>query len=276
MQKPYISVIIPLYNKELIVERSIKSVLNQSFKDFELIIVDDGSTDGSVSIVESIHDDRIRLFKQENGGPSKAKNTGVLNAKSSWVVFLDADDELLDGALNTYANFIGDHPDADIIDCSLKLKHGTKISIMHHPLNGYSKNPLRDWYLGRIGPGANHSVFKKKILLTNLFNPLLRRFEDADLLDRILKRAIIYSSSIPTAIVNYEYSSASKKRGHIEEDFIGHLSMRGRGFWGRMCVYKLYLENRDLYPEQMRRLYPLWRFRYDLLLINKLANALLR
>ena len=69
---PKISVIIPLYNKEKIVERSVNSVLNQSFKDFELIIIDDGSTDNSFKMVESIKDERIRIIVQSNGGPSKA------------------------------------------------------------------------------------------------------------------------------------------------------------------------------------------------------------
>ena len=99
---PKISVIIPLYNKEKIVERSVNSVLSQSFKNFELIIVDDGSTDNSFEIVNNIKDDRIRLMRQENGGPSKARNTGAKRACGEWIVFLDADDELLPCALKVF------------------------------------------------------------------------------------------------------------------------------------------------------------------------------
>ena len=76
-----ISVIIPLYNKEPIIERSLQSVLSQDYDDFEVVVVNDGSTDRSADIVRSINDPRIRLIEQENGGPSKARNTGTKKAK---------------------------------------------------------------------------------------------------------------------------------------------------------------------------------------------------
>ena len=72
-----ISVVIPLYNKEAIIKKSIESVLTQDYDDFDVIVVNDGSTDNSVEIVKAIHDPRITLIEQENGGPSKARNTGV-------------------------------------------------------------------------------------------------------------------------------------------------------------------------------------------------------
>ena len=110
-----ISVVIPLYNKESSIAQSLKSVLSQEHDDFEVVIVDDGSTDGSVGVVEAIHDSRIRLIRQENGGPSKARNTGVKNAKGEWILFLDADDELEPGALEYFAKNINKHFDTSFI-----------------------------------------------------------------------------------------------------------------------------------------------------------------
>ena len=101
-----ISVIIPLYNKEPIIERSLQSVLSQDYDDFEVVVVNDGSTDRSADIVRSINDPRIRLIEQENGGPSKARNTGTKNAKGEWILFLDADDELLPGAMRMFSTTI--------------------------------------------------------------------------------------------------------------------------------------------------------------------------
>jgi glycosyltransferase involved in cell wall biosynthesis len=269
---PLFSVIIPLFNKETIIERTIQSVLNQSFKDFELIIVNDGSTDCSMDVVRTIHDNRIVLVEQENGGPGKARNTGAEYSKGKWIVFLDADDELLPDALQTYASLADTHPEVDIFDCGQKLKNGDDISYMQHSLEGYSTNPMRDWFFNKISPGSNHSIFKKTIIVKYPYNPNIRRFEDAELLVRILQTAKVYSSTVTTSLVHCDFSSASKKRKDISEDFVGHLSMKEKEFWTKMCVYRIYLENRELYPEEMRRLYPTWYYRYDLLLLYKLLN----
>jgi len=89
---PFFSVVIPLYNKEKFVENTLKSVLNQSFKDFEIIIIDDGSSDNSFNIVKRINDSRIKLFSHENHGLSFSRNCGIKKAKANYIAFMDADD----------------------------------------------------------------------------------------------------------------------------------------------------------------------------------------
>ncbi|CEA15290.1 hypothetical protein ING2E5B_0523 [Fermentimonas caenicola] len=86
------SVIIPLYNKELSISNTIQSVLDQTFQNFEIVIVNDGSTDNSVKEVEKFDDKRIRLIHQENKGVSAARNRGIEEAKYEWIAFLDGDD----------------------------------------------------------------------------------------------------------------------------------------------------------------------------------------
>ena len=278
-----ISVIIPLYNKEPIIERSLQSVLSQDYDDFEVVIVNDGSTDRSADIVRSINDPRIRLIEHENGGPSKARNTGIKNAKGEWIVLLDADDELLPGALGTFISLSVNHPDADIIDCGQKVKRRNAEVLVSHTLEGYSNNPMRDWYLRKIGPGSNHTMFKTEILNLHQYDTRLRRFEDAELLSRILKKAIVYSSTIPVSLVHSEYSFASIPRKNIYEDFMGYLDLNKGGFWYKMCVYRTFIEEREHYKEETKRLYPHLYKRYDLLLlmkvievINKLKRKILR
>lgn len=86
------SVIIPLYNKEVSIKETLFSVLNQSYKQFEIIIVNDGSTDNSLNVVRAIHDPRIRIVDKVNGGVSSARNRGVKEASKEWITFLDGDD----------------------------------------------------------------------------------------------------------------------------------------------------------------------------------------
>ena len=109
-----ISIIIPLYNKEKYIKKVIESVLKQSFQDFEVIIVDDGSTDKSASIVETINDNRIRLVKKCNGGVSAARNYGLQFVSTDLVFYLDADDILMPNTLDTLYKLYLRHPNCDI------------------------------------------------------------------------------------------------------------------------------------------------------------------
>ena len=88
----FFSIIIPLYNKAKYIENTIQSVLKQTFKNFEVIVVDDGSTDDGPEKVGLISDCRIRLIRKENGGVSSARNRGIAEARGENIAFLDADD----------------------------------------------------------------------------------------------------------------------------------------------------------------------------------------
>src|ERR1700742_2594037 len=90
-----VSVVVPLYNKARFVRRTIDSILGQRFTDFEVIVVNDGSSDGGEKIVEAISDPRLRLISQPNAGPGAARNRGLAEARGEYVAFLDSDDEWL-------------------------------------------------------------------------------------------------------------------------------------------------------------------------------------
>ena len=101
---PKISVIVPVYNAEKYLHRCIDSILSQTFTDFELLLIDDGSKDGSGAICDeyAAKDNRVRVFHKENGGVSSARNLGLDNACGEWVTFVDADDYVRPSYLATY------------------------------------------------------------------------------------------------------------------------------------------------------------------------------
>lgn len=104
-----ISVVIPLYNKERTIVQTIESVINQTFTDFEIVVVNDGSTDKSASLVAGLDDPRVRLINQENGGVSKARNTGIKEAKGKYIAFLDGDDCWMPNHLEEIVSLISDY-----------------------------------------------------------------------------------------------------------------------------------------------------------------------
>lgn len=254
--KPFISVVIPLYNKEKCIAQSLQSVLNQSHTDFEIVVVDDGSTDKSVEIVEGIEDARLKLFKQPNAGPSKARNTGVGHASGEWIVFLDADDELLPNALSIFKGIIVEHQDVDIIDCNRYVRMGTQEQLGYHPLEGYIKNPFKKCFYRLVSPGEGRAAFRKTLLQKHPYNEKIRRFEDAELLIRLFSEAKVYSCKKATMIVNCDFSAASHPRKDVMEDYL-HIWISLKEVFGVRCVcIALSWRSESFIPNMENRIIP--------------------
>lgn len=130
-----ISVVIPLYNKEKQIVNTLQTVLNQTFQDFEIVIVDDGSTDNSVAESQKVKDSRIKIVHQSNAGVSAARNRGIEEAKYDLIAFLDADDEWKPNFLFVLYNLFLKYPECSVYACDYELKYSngaTKYNIIRN------------------------------------------------------------------------------------------------------------------------------------------------
>lgn len=149
-RKPFISVIIPVYNGASVVQECLNSILKQDFKDFELLIIDDGSTDDTFKICTRIssNDTRIKVFHKKNGGVSSARNFGLRKALGDWIAFIDADDYVFPAYLSDLVEKIhadnsliisnyGSKNHSDLIKEDLDLSQGDMVEYLfsHHVFN---------------------------------------------------------------------------------------------------------------------------------------------
>ncbi len=143
-----ISVIIPLYNKEKQIRQTLESVLAQTFQDFEVLVVNDGSTDNSIAVLNEIKDNRIRLIQQENQGVSAARNKGIQAANYDYIALLDADDEWKPEYLATQVDLIQRYPECAVYACAYEFKdyHGNIKSLILNKIPFTGENGILSNY----------------------------------------------------------------------------------------------------------------------------------
>lgn len=204
-----ISVVIPLYNKAFSIEKTIQFVLQQTFLDFEIIIINDGSTDNSAEIVENIIDDRIQLFHQENKGAASARNLGVEKSKGELIAFLDGDDSWENNHLEELHKLYQDFPDCGLY-CSryqIKLAESKKIFPKFINVSENFRGILPDYFqssmINRISLTSAIAI-PKLIFEKYKFNPLVSSGQDLELFTQI---AIKYPVGITNkTTVLYDFS----------------------------------------------------------------------
>ncbi|HCE2681118.1 TPA: glycosyltransferase [Vibrio parahaemolyticus] len=247
------SIVIPLFNKESSIVKTIESVLTQEFKDFEVIVVDDGSTDRSVDAVLSMKDERIKIISQENKGVSSARNAGIKEAKYEWIALLDGDDIWLPGHLNEINKMISRYRYNKVFVTSFSysdnrdmFKHSRSDDM--YEIHDYFKEAIREKIMWTSIVVFNRSCFSS----VGGFNEKINRGEDLDLWARLAKSHVITKSSHVTAIYNVDdNNSLSKGKSKYSTSILSLIDLKDkvgyeRVYFKRMLYNRLKLDIKSL------------------------------
>ncbi|MDW8851797.1 glycosyltransferase [Flavobacterium sp. MMLR14_040] len=211
------SIVIPLYNKADYIENTLKSVLNQTFTDYEIIVINDGSTDDSFTKVKEFNDSRIQFFNQKNQGASVARNLGIEKAKYEYIAFLDADDLWMTNHLEILNALIQNFPNAGIFASRYELifNNGKNdipnfkgISADYEGIiSDYFKTSLPYPVVTSSSIVIPKSVFEK----TGYFKPAISSGQDVDMWIRIAsKYPVAISNKVTASYLHYIEDSLSK------------------------------------------------------------------
>lgn len=274
MNIPKISVIIPLFNKEKAIKTTIYSVLCQTFGDFEIVVINDGATDNSVSVVQSIHDDRIRIIMQDNLGVSAARNHGIDEALGNWILFLDADDILLPNALMELYNIV--NLNQVEVGCAnfyiLTKKYKLKRYI--YSFNGVTNNINKQIVFDKAFMRTGNCLISKEILYKEHFNQNLKRYEDLDFFIRITHNRKVVISETPIMIYSYLYGSLASNFTNPSMDYLTQIDFSDSNFWEKMLLSLILVRECHNYKSiKLLSLYPSMKFYFR---IANIINIFLR
>jgi glycosyltransferase involved in cell wall biosynthesis len=210
--KPVVSIIIPTYNRGTLLARAVKSVLNQTYKKFELIIVDDASTDNTGEVVRSFNDERIKYIRREkNGGEAAARNTGIETAVCEYIAYQDSDDEWLPEKLEKQIRvFENCSPEAGVVYTAFwKIEDGKKTYVPFAWVGKKNGDIHKELLYGNF-IGSPVVLIKKECFdRVGLFDERLRNLVDWEMWLRISKLYHFRCIDEPLVIAYYNFGNIS-------------------------------------------------------------------
>lgn len=213
----FFSIVIPLYNKENFIVKTINSVIQQTFTDFEIIIVNDGSTDKSETKVLDFNDSRIHYFSKKNEGVSSARNFGIEKATSNYICFLDADDYWHPNFLAEFHKVITENPNKKVFSCAIEIGIKNKIYPAKYSINSTEKTQIVNYFEASSKQSIISSssvVFHKSVYESiGVFDPTIKTSEDTDFWIRVgIGYPIVFINTILARYVDSTYGLSRTKK----------------------------------------------------------------
>jgi glycosyltransferase involved in cell wall biosynthesis len=220
---PYFSIVIPVYNKEKFVVKTIESVLSQTFIDYEIIIVNDGSTDQSEAKISTFNDNRIKYYSKKNEGVALARNFGIEKATADYICFLDADDYWYPTFLETMQRYSSELPEQKVFAAAIEIETKNKTISAHYSIPSTSDFEIVNFFdasqkecaLWTSSVCIHKSVFEK----VGDFDTNIKHGEDTELWIRIgLQFPIVFIRKILARYV-YDEKSISRNSNYYFEQY---------------------------------------------------------
>lgn len=218
------SVVIPLYNKQRYIKSTLQSVLAQTYTDYEVIVVDDGSTDASLQEAEQMQSDKIRVLHQENQGVAVARNTGIENAEGEYIAFLDADDKWNPSYLEEIDKIVQKYPQSDIFVSAYEVDLGNGKKNLSEQMS--AQDGCLPSYWATLSSKYDFvwtsatTIRKSALVQAGLFRPGEKIGQDLDMWARVARNnpKVAYTSSV---CVTYNRQAESNARTRVKIAWAG-------------------------------------------------------
>lgn len=245
MRAPTVSIVTPAYNAAWCVHRAIDSVVAQDYRDFEHIVVDDGSTDDTASVLAG-YGETIRVIAQPNGGMSSARNAGLRAARGEFVAFLDSDDWWLPGKLGQQVEFMRAHPEIGFCSCAARVEdmEGRLLNLWECP-QWQGSFVAHLFGSGADVPGSCSAVLARRHLIQDVgaFDETLRGAEDPDLWIRLAAITDYACLAEPMVVILRRPGSVSRNLDAMRESTLRMMNKNRcllpialQGSYWRSCV----------------------------------------
>ncbi|MGC4057597.1 MAG: glycosyltransferase family A protein [Chitinophagaceae bacterium] len=205
---PYFSIVVPTYNRAALIGKTLRSLLDQSYDNYEIIVVDDGSTDNTEEVVRSFDHPRLRYFKKQNAERAAARNYGASKAEGEFVNFFDSDDLALPDHLSVAAQLLQEHPEANWFH--LGYEWADPDGVVFRSVNRFQGDTLNNLMASGNPLSCNGVFVRREVLKQHPFNEdrALSASEDYELWCRLTARyPLYYSNKVTSTIIDHEARS---------------------------------------------------------------------
>lgn len=238
-----VSVVIPLFNKSSSIERTIDSILSQDYQKIEIIVVDDGSTDTSSRVVKNLKNDRVKYFYKENGGVSSARNYGVSVSKGEYVMFIDADDIMLPGAISGLMQTLHFYHARIAVGGAKLDPSGCELYVAN--IKRLDSRPLKSVFYDRLPLLTGCALIRKDIAESNLYDTKYTLYEDCDYYLRLYSKDKVAVYPEPVLLYQKKFSQLSKTYPTRNNSFVYNINFSHKPLWYKLSLAKVFIMSGD-------------------------------